>query len=407
MTLQEKKRYSELELINQKLRQELLECKKIEHELKKSEEKYRSFVESTDDSIYIIDWDCNYLYINPKHMSRLGIENYHGRGYGDCHFSTETDNFKKCVHRVYETGISEQHEHEYRGKWFLRSLSPLKDPETKKVVAVTALSTDITIRKKAEEIRNENERLVIANRSKSEFIANMSHELRTPLNSIIGFTELMNKKIGGDLTKKQERYVENVLNSSKFLLNLINDILDLSKVEAGKIELIIERISVPVVISETLTILKERASQNKVALVKELDPEMGFIEADKQRLKQILFNLINNSIKFSKPEGGTVKIISKKEGGTAVISISDTGIGIKEEDLGKLFKEFEQISPEINRRYGGSGLGLAISKKLVELHGGEIFVNSRYGEGTVFTFTLPVELKKDRISSEQGEKMPV
>jgi PAS domain S-box-containing protein len=144
MALREKNEHYELEVANQKLRQEILGCKKIEHDLKKSEEKYRSFVESTDDSIYMVDWDCNYLYVNPKHMSRLGIENYHGRGYGDCHFSTETDIFKQSVHRVYETGKTEQNEHEYRGKWFLRSLSPIKDPVTKKVVAVTVLSTDIT-----------------------------------------------------------------------------------------------------------------------------------------------------------------------------------------------------------------------------------------------------------------------
>jgi len=392
--MHEKNELSELQSTNKKLRRELLECKKIEQDLKKSEEKYRSFVESTDDSIYIVDWDCNYLYVNPKHMARLSIGNYHGRGYGDCHFSTETDILKQCIRRVYETGKTEQHEHEYRGKWFLRSLSPLKDAETKKVMAVTILSTDITTRKKAEEIRIENERLLISNRSKSEFIANMSHELRTPLNSIIGFSELMQKKIGGELTYKQERYVENVLTSSKFLLNLINDILDLSKVEAGKIELIIERVSIPVVISETLTLLKERATQNKVALVKELDPELDFIEADKQRMKQILFNLINNAIKFSKTEGGTVKVISRKNGGTALISVSDTGIGIREEDMGKLFKEFEQINPEITRKYGGTGLGLAISKKLTELHGGTIMVESRYGKGTTFTFMLPIEARE-------------
>jgi len=393
MKLHEKNIISELEAANLKLRQEILEHQKIEHSLKKSEEKYRSLVESTDDSVYMVDWDCNYLYVNPKHMARLGIGDYRGRGYWDCHFSTETDIFKKSVRRVYETGKPEQYEHEYRGKWFMRSLSPLKEPETKKVVAVTVLSSDITVRKKVEEIRNENERLIIANRSKSEFIANMSHELRTPLNSIIGFSELLKQKMRGELNKKQERYVENVLNSSRFLLNLINDILDISKVEAGKIELIIERVSVPIVISETLTLLKERASQNKVELVKELDPELDFIEADKQRVKQILFNLLNNAIKFSKTEGGIVKVISKKEGNTAMISICDTGIGLREEDLGKLFKEFEQISPEITRKYGGTGLGLAISKKLVELHGGNIIVESEYGEGSTFTFTLPLVSK--------------
>jgi PAS domain S-box-containing protein len=363
---------------------------KVEEHIKKSEEKYRSFLESTEDSIYMVDCNGNYQYMNPKHLARLGIGNFCGRGYRDCHQASKTDVFMESVRRVYETGKTEQYEHEYRGKWFIRSLSPIKDPLTKSVTSVIVISTDITVRKKAEGIHNENERLAFANKAKSEFLANMSHELRTPLNSIIGFTELLGKKIAGDLNVKQERYVENVLNSSKFLLNLINDILDLSKVEAGKIELIIEKISLPIVIGETITLLKERASKNKVVLKKELDTDLDIIEADKQRIKQILFNLLNNAIKFSKPEGGTVCVRTKMDGATAKISVSDTGIGIRGEDLGKLFREFEQVNPDITRNYGGTGLGLAISKKLVELHGGRIWVESRFGEGSTFTFELPV-----------------
>ncbi len=392
---------SELEAANLKIRKEIREHEKIEERLKKSEEKYRSFVESTEDSIYMVDQDCNYLYVNPKHLARLGIGNYHGRGYGDCHFATDTDIFRQSVRRVYETGKTEQHEHEYRGKWFMRSLSPIKDPETKIVMAVTVQSADITIRKKADNIRIENERLAFSNKAKSEFLANMSHELRTPLNSIIGFSELLKQQTAGELNKKQDRYVENVINSSKFLLNLINDILDLSKVEAGKIELIIEKVSIPIVISETITLLKERAKKNNVILKKELDHELDFIDADKQRVKQILFNLLNNAIKFSKKEGGTVCINAKKEGETAIISVSDTGIGIREEDIGKLFREFAQVNPDISKNYGGTGLGLAISKKLVELHGGNITVESRFGKGTTFTFTLPIK----REDYEQGNEI--
>ncbi len=160
--------------------------------------------------------------------------------------------------------------------------------------------------------------------------------------------------------------------------------------EAGKIELIIEKNSIPIVICETISLLEERASKNKVVMKTELDPELDFIEADKQRIKQILFNLLNNAIKFSKTEGGTICVRTKKKGANAKISVSDTGIGIKEEDLGKLFKEFEQVNADITRNYGGTGLGLAISKKLVELHGGRIWVESRYGEGSTFTFTLPI-----------------
>lgn len=383
-------RTEELEAENRKLRLEIREHERIEERLKKSEEEYRLFLESTEDSIYMVDRNGNYQYMNPKHLARLGIGYFYGRGFGDCHQASETDVFMEIVRRIYETGKPEQHEHEYKGKWLMRSMSPLKDPETKLVTSIIVISTDITVRKKAEEIHNENERLAFANKAKSEFLANMSHELRTPLNSIIGFTELLRQRMAGDINVKQERYVENVLNSSKFLLNLINDILDLSKVEAGKIELIIEKISIPIVIGETITLLKERASKNKVVLKEELDPDLDIIEADKQRIKQILFNLLNNAIKFSKTEGGIVCVRTKMDGDTAKISVSDTGIGIRGEDLGKLFKEFEQVNPDITRNYGGTGLGLAISKKLVELHGGRIWVESRFGEGSTFTFELPI-----------------
>ena len=389
-----------LEAENRKLRQEIREHEKIEERLNKSEEKYRSFLESSEDSIYMVDRNGKYQYMNPKHLERLGIGNFYGKGYGDCHQASDTDFFMESVQRVYETGKPEQHEHEYMGKWFLRSLSPVNDHLTKLVTSVIVISADITIRKQAEEIHNENERLAYANKAKSEFLANMSHELRTPLNSIIGFTELLRQKIAGDINVKQERYLENVLNSSKFLLNLINDILDLSKVEAGKIELIIEKISVPLVICETISLLKERASKNKVVMKKELDPELDFIEADKQRIKQILFNLINNAIKFSKTEGGTICVRTKREGNNAKISVSDTGIGIRGEDLVKLFKEFEQVNADITRNYGGTGLGLAISKKLVELHGGRIWVESMYGEGSTFAFTLPIARDEHADGSE-------
>lgn len=248
------------------------------------------------------------------------------------------------------------------------------------------------------ELRAHRDQLAYVSKAKSEFLSTMSHELRTPLNSIIGFSELLNEGMYGELNEKQKQYVNNVLTSSKFLLNLINDIIDLSKVEAGKIELVIEKMPVPGIISETLILIKEKASKHNVRIEQDFNPQLDFIEADKQRFKQILFNLLSNAIKFSKKEGGTVTITAKKEGDMAKFSVSDTGIGIKEEDMGKLFKEFAQASPEISKEYGGTGLGLAISKKLVELHGGAFSVESRYGEGSTFSFTLPlVEIKKGEI----------
>ncbi len=253
---------------------------------------------------------------------------------------------------------------------------------------------DITERKVAEEVHIENVRLSHASTAKSEFLANMSHELRTPLNSIIGFSELMKLKISGDLNAKQEKYLENVLTSSKHLLNIINDILDLSKVESGKIELNIEKISVPDLIDECLILIKERTTINKIKVKKKLDTSLLFIEADKLRLKQVLFNLLSNASKFIKPEGCTITIRTINDGNMARFQVSDTGIGIRENDICHLFKDFEQIDSGLTRNYEGTGLGLAISKRLVELHGGTITVESRYGEGSTFTFAIPIRAKK-------------
>ena len=269
----------------------------------------------------------------------------------------------------------------------------LKD-EAGNLIGTLSSGEDITALKKIEELRLEGERLTYASKAKSDFLATMSHELRTPLNAIMGFSELMKEGMAGELNAKQRHYVDNTVASSKHLIALINDILDLSKVEAGKIELNIETISVPETINETLMLIKERAVRRKVIIKKELDPRLEFIEADKLRLKQVLFNLLDNAVKFSKSEGGVVAVAAKNEGDTARFSVSDTGIGIKEEDVGKLFKEFEQVSFGISRKYGGTGLGLAISKKLVELHGGKIRAQSKYGEGSTFTFTLPLKAFK-------------
>ncbi len=251
---------------------------------------------------------------------------------------------------------------------------------------------DITERKKIGEILIENERLTYANKARSEFLTIMSHELRTPLTSVIGYSILLKEKNKGKLNKKQEFYVDGILTNSKHLLDLINGTLDLAKIEAGKLELVVESISVPEIIKETLSLMKEKASARNVLLKKEFDSHLGVIEADRQKFKQILFNLLSNALKFCKEEGGIITVSAKKEGDMAKISVSDTGIGIKEEDIPKLFQKFEQLDSGISRKYGGTGLGLAITKQLVELHGGKITVESRYGEGSTFTFLLPIAL---------------
>ncbi|MDD5473810.1 MAG: PAS domain-containing sensor histidine kinase [Candidatus Methanoperedens sp.] len=253
---------------------------------------------------------------------------------------------------------------------------------------------DITMRACIEEAlisaREDAER---ANLAKSEFMSRMSHELRTPLNAIIGFSEVMKQKIGGELNEKQEHYVDNILMQSQHLLTRINDVLDMTRIESGKMEMLIEKMPVQIAINEILIVIKERAQKRNVVIKEEIEPQLDYIYADKQKFKQVLLNLLDNAVKFSKPEGGTVTIKAKKVEDTAEFSVSDNGIGIKEEYTGNIFNMFQQVDSGVVRKYGGTGLGLAISKRLVEMHGGKIRVKSRYGEGSNFTFTLPLKAK--------------
>ncbi|MBU4223029.1 MAG: PAS domain-containing sensor histidine kinase [Euryarchaeota archaeon] len=260
-----------------------------------------------------------------------------------------------------------------------------------KLVGFVELVEDLSELKRTEELYLENMRLLVANRAKSEFLAVMSHELRTPLNSIIGFSELLKH---GDLNEKEGHFVENVLISGKHLLSLVNGILDLVNIETGKVELVLEKMSVPLTIDESLLMIKSNAEKHNIILKKEIDPELDHIVADRQKFKQILLNLLDNAVKFNKPAGGIVTVSAKKVGDMAMISVSDTGIGIKEEDMEKLFKEFEQLDKGTSRKYGGTGLGLTISKKLVELHGGKIKIESKYGEGSTFAFSIPLVTTK-------------
>jgi protein-histidine pros-kinase len=261
------------------------------------------------------------------------------------------------------------------------SLSPL---ETEDGTLVSSSIRDITERKIFEES------LQTANRMKSEFLASMSHELRTPLNGIIGFTEFLIDEKPGPLNRKQKEYLTDVYNSGKHLLQLINDVLDLAKVEAGRIDLAPETFSVARAVAEVCAVVNGIAHKKRVDIRNSVPEALGEVTLDQQKFKQICYNLLANGVKFTDP-GGEVEIGGMADGDRFKIWVKDTGIGIKTEDMKRLFREFEQLEGGASRRYEGSGLGLALTKKLVQYQGGGIDVASEYGRGSTFSFTLPMK----------------
>jgi signal transduction histidine kinase len=231
-----------------------------------------------------------------------------------------------------------------------------------------------------------------ANRAKSQFLANMSHELRTPLNHIIGFTEVLVDKHFGDLNQKQEQYLEDVLKSSRHLLSLVNDILDLSKVEAGKLELNPGPVHLVPILQNSLIMVKEKAMKQRIELALNIEEIPEPITADERLVKQILYNLLSNAVKFTPDKGRVLLEACRANDGEAVaISVSDSGIGLKPEDLERIFDPFEQADGSFSRKYQGTGLGLALTRKMVEMHGGKIWAESEgLNQGSRFQFTLPI-----------------
>ena len=237
------------------------------------------------------------------------------------------------------------------------------------------------------EIEDKSRQLEAASRHKSEFLANMSHELRTPLNAIIGFSEVLSERMFGDLNEKQEEYLKDIYASGQHLLSLINDILDLSKIEAGRMELEVAEFSLPAAIDNALILVRERASRRGITLGRAIDDRVGMIRGDERKVKQVLLNLLSNALKFT-PEGGRIDVRATVNDGMAEISVADTGVGIAPEDQEAIFEEFRQVGTA-DKKVEGTGLGLALSRKFIELHGGRIWVHSQPGKGSTFSFTLP------------------
>lgn len=225
-----------------------------------------------------------------------------------------------------------------------------------------------------------------ASRHKSEFLASASHELRTPLNAIIGFSGMLKRRMFGDLNEKQAEYVEDIYTSGNHLLSLINDLLDLAKVESGRIELDVKQFDLPSALKNSITLVRERAARHGIFIDLAIDERLSSFTGDERKLKQIMLNLLSNAVKFT-PDSGQINVKADPADSGVQISVSDTGIGIKPEEQQVIFEEFRQVGDESHKREG-TGLGLTLTKKLVELHGGRISVKSEVGKGSTFTFTL-------------------
>jgi signal transduction histidine kinase len=282
-------------------------------------------------------------------------------------------------------------EHVTRGMVLMRRTPGAFDERVVSLLTAIASQSKVAIQNARlfREIEDKGRQLEVANRHKSEFLANMSHELRTPLNAVIGFSEVLLDRMFGDVNDKQAEYLEDILSSGRHLLSLINDILDLSKIEAGRMELELATFDLPAALDNALTLVRERAASHGIDVELRLGGGIPALVADERKVKQILLNLLSNAVKFT-PEGGRVTVAAQLLDGSIEVSVSDTGVGIAAEDQEAIFEEFRQVGSDYARKREGTGLGLPLARRFVELHGGTIRVKSAPGEGSTFTITLPL-----------------
>ncbi|HWQ49613.1 MAG TPA: CHASE4 domain-containing protein [Methanosarcina sp.] len=385
----------ELYRLSREINGMLNEIDLVQQELKAQEREKKVLLDSLNELAIFINPQLNIIWANKAALEFMKIDLQ--KAVGLClkntpYMSSPLSDYLQ-LEQIFVTGNKKSGEFTAKdGKvWFVQAI-PVTE-EGGKIIGVLEMCRDITESKAAETLLQDKQIAEAANRTKSEFLANVSHELRTPLNSIIGFADLLHEQVYGELNEKQLKSVGNISKSGKHLLNLINGILDLSKVEAGKMELSYKQFELASKLSIIKNLLSPIADRKNLQIEIDMDSSLSSIYADEARFVQVMYNLVDNAIKFSY-DNGFVKIGARKKGDMVEITVKDTGIGIKPENQSKLFKPFSQVDSFLSKQFQGTGLGLSLVKQIVQLHGGYIWFRSNPGEGSTFAFVIPIKGNK-------------